>query len=160
MDVTSLLKGQAEPIEQRSIIRGHISNNRPAPTGFTTIGSQENYLWVIVPGYAPNVPFGPCDWAAIHGSTLPAQGAQCVLGFDEANKPIVLWWEGNQSERGIAKLTAGLVTVTAPTAKVTSAIQLTILGTPIAVSVKERKAGSFIIEATGASSAEVAWLIQ
>lgn len=97
MKLVELFESHAEPIEQRSIVRGIISTNRPAPTGFPVEGSEANWLWVIVPGYSPEAPLGPCNWAAIHGSTLPARGAACVVAFDEANRPVVVWWEGNNS---------------------------------------------------------------
>lgn len=98
MNVTELLKSTGDPIEQRSIIRGYVSTNRPAPTGFPVEGSEANLLWVIVPGYSPNVPFGPCRWDAIHGSSLPKQGAEAWVAFDENNKPKVISWEGETTE--------------------------------------------------------------
>ena len=95
MDVTALLKGQAEPIEQRSLIRCYVSVNRPAPTAFPTAAETEkgeNLLWVLSPGDV--TPLGPCEWPACHGSALPKQGAECIVAFDENNKPVVIWWEG------------------------------------------------------------------
>lgn len=142
--------------EQRLVVDGYVSSTHPAPATFTAP------LYVVVPEHSTTVPLGPCDWGAIHGTTLPAQGAACVVVFDEREVPVVVWWEGAQSERGIVTLagTPGKATVTAPTVTTGSGIQLTVLGTPVAVAVKERKAGSFVIEAAAASTAEVAWLIQ
>ena len=110
--IAELLQSPANPIEQRSIIRGYISTNRPAPTAFTQEGSTENWLWVIVPEYSTERPFGPCKWTAEHGITLPSQGAEVMLAFDESNFPTVIWWEGETvfaaDERSLA--VAGTVT--------------------------------------------------
>lgn len=144
-------------VQEAPIVDGEVSNLQATPRTFT------DQLFVIVSEYSTTVPFGPCEWGAIHGRTLPAQGAKCRMTFDpETGVPIIVWWEGTQSEAGVVTLsgTPGKAIVTAPSVKPSTAIQLTVMGTPIAVAVKERKAGSFIIEATGASTAEVAWAVQ
>jgi hypothetical protein len=92
-----LLESRADPVEQPSPIRGRISSNRPAPTGFPTPGTTENLLWVISPDYSPDVPIGPCQWNADHGKTLPVQGAECVVTFDYSGVPTVTWWAGAYS---------------------------------------------------------------
>lgn len=163
MNNTDLLKGYAEPIEQRSIVRGYVSINRPAPTGFPVEGSEENLLWVIVPGYTLNAPLGPCRWAALHGSSLPKQGAECVVAFDEGNKPVVVFWEGPATglvkESGVATLSGGKATVKAASCTTSSRILCnTLSGTPTAVGVTERKAGEFKLEG-GSGSNEVTWAI-
>jgi hypothetical protein len=79
----------ASPVEPPQITEGYVSYNRPAPTSFA------EPVWVIDPAYSTVAPIGPCPWGAIHGATLPAQGARVVL-FDGAN-PVVLWWEGEHS---------------------------------------------------------------
>jgi hypothetical protein len=66
---------------------------------------------------------------------------------------------GAAVERGTAKLSAGKVTVKASTATATSNVTVSVLGTPIAVAVTERKAGSFVIEAAASSTAEVSWVV-
>lgn len=91
---TALLKGQGDPIEQSPLVRGYVSTNRPAPGDFPKVGDTTNLLWVIVPGYTLQRPLGPCQWGAIHGATLPSQGAEVLVGFDEGNIPTVLWWAG------------------------------------------------------------------
>ncbi len=96
-DVTELLRAPAEPINQRSVVEGFVSTERPAPTGFTKVGSEENFVYVIIPSYSTTVPYGPCNWAALHGSTIPVHGTRCLMGFSEANKPVIVWWEGEQS---------------------------------------------------------------
>ena len=75
-------------LEQRLVVDGFVSSSLPAPTG---VGAP---LYVIVPEHSTQVPLGPCEWGAIHGSTLPAQGARCVVVFDEREVPVVVWWEG------------------------------------------------------------------
>jgi hypothetical protein len=64
-------------------------------------------------------------------------------------------------ERGIAKLSSGKATVTAPSCTSTSVVIVnTIGGAPVAVGVTERRAGSFVIEAAAqTSTAEVAWFV-
>lgn len=95
--VTELLQGRADVVEQSRIVRGYISRNRPAPTGFPVPGSAENLLWVITPETSLDRPLGPCWWNADHGATLAAQGAECVVIFDDQEVPTVLWWAGAHS---------------------------------------------------------------
>ncbi len=62
--------------------------------------------------------------------------------------------------RGVATLSAGKVTVTCVMAGTSSQIHLnTLSGAPVAVGVKERKAGSFVIESSASSSDQVAWAV-
>lgn len=96
-NVTDLLKGTAEVVEQPRVVRGYISTNRPAPTGFPVPGSEENLLWVITPETSVERPLGPCWWNADHGATLPAQGAECVVIFDTKEVPTVIFWMGAHS---------------------------------------------------------------
>jgi len=161
MDVSELLRSPADPIEQPALITAYVSVNRPAPTGFPVEGSQENLLWVIQPG--DTVPFGPCRWAALHGSTLPTQGTEVLVAFDENNKPVVVWWEAASTnlalESGVVTLSAGKATVTAPRARATSPITAnTVSGTPTTIGVKEREAGKFKLEG-GSGTNEVAWVV-
>jgi hypothetical protein len=97
VDTTQLLQSTGDPVEQSRVVRGYISTNQPAPTGFPTPGSQENLLWVIDPEASVDRPLGPCQWNADHGATLPAQGAECVVITDNQEVPTVVWWAGAHS---------------------------------------------------------------
>ena len=94
---TELLESRGAPTPESRLVRGEISPNRPAPTGFPKVGSQENLVWVILPEQTLDRPVGPCWWNADHGATLPAQGAPCVVMFDNTDTPTVIWWAGNHS---------------------------------------------------------------
>lgn len=96
-NTTQLLQGRGDVVEQSPVVRGYISRNRPAPTGFPKIGSEENLLWVITPETSVERPLGPCWWNADHGATLPVQGAECVVVTDSEGVGTVLWWAGNHS---------------------------------------------------------------
>lgn len=85
-DVTELL--HAGGSSQRMVVGGYVSKDRPAPSGFA------DQLWVILPEYSVDRPFGPCEWGAIHGKTLPVQGARVVIVFDDREIPVVVWWQG------------------------------------------------------------------
>ena len=86
-DVTAGLAAAA-PIPQRQLVSGYVSRSRPAPATFT------DPLYVIAPGYSLDFALGPCKWAALHGRTLPAQGAQALVAFDDQGVPVVVWWDG------------------------------------------------------------------
>lgn len=75
-------------IDQRTVVDGFVSTTHPAPTSFA------DQLFVVVPEYSTTQAFGPCDWGAIHGTTLPAQGAKVVIVFDEREVPVVVGWAG------------------------------------------------------------------
>jgi hypothetical protein len=86
-DRTELLR-DGGPTPQRLVVGGYVSRNRPAPVTFA------DELWVILPEYSLERLYGPCEWGAIHGATLPAQGARVVVIFDDRNIPVVVWWAG------------------------------------------------------------------
>lgn len=81
-----LLNGAA-PTRPRANVSGYVSTRQPAPASFT------DQLWVIVPDYSLDTPVGPCQWAAINGSSLPAQGAAVLVTFDHNDVPVVTWWQ-------------------------------------------------------------------
>lgn len=89
-DVTQGL-AHAAPAAQRNFATGKVSQRRPAPSVFY------DDLWVVLHGYSPDAPTGPCRWAAIHGASKPAQGAEVVVVFDADDRPIVTWWEGTHT---------------------------------------------------------------
>ena len=95
MDTTQLVR-QADSIGYEAIQRGYISPTKP------TIKSFSESAWVVIPEGSTEHLYGPCKWPAIHGTTLPAKGAVCIVGFDEQNFPTVLWWEGAQSQAPVA----------------------------------------------------------
>lgn len=92
VNTTQLLASTGDPIEQPVLVRGYVSTVRPAPISFS------EPVWVIVPGYSTDRPLGPCEWPAIHGASLPLQGAECVVGFDDQHKPTLVWWSGAYDE--------------------------------------------------------------
>lgn len=89
-DTTELLRDGA-PTPQRPVCGGYVSRNQPAPTSFA------DDLWVILPEYSLERPYGPCEWGAIHGASLPAQEARVVVVFDDRNIPVVVWWQGEHT---------------------------------------------------------------
>lgn len=90
MDVTQLLRAGGAA-EQPTAVTGYISTSRPAPASFV------DPVWVMVPEFSIDYAYGPCDWPAIHGATLPAQGAKALLLFDQNNAPTVVSWQGVHS---------------------------------------------------------------
>ena len=90
-NVVEGLMGRAAPIGHARIAAGYVSRSRPAPRGF------DDPIWVIVPAHSVDRPYGPCAWPAIHGNTIPTQGTDVWLGFDNDGTPIVLSWAGTHS---------------------------------------------------------------
>ncbi len=84
------LINNAGPREHPPVVDGYVSRTKPAPL------AQNELLWVIVPSYSPEAPY-QCEWAPIHGSTLPAQGAGCKVNMSTAGIPTVVWWEGSSN---------------------------------------------------------------
>lgn len=72
----------------------------PAPESFT------DELWVLLPEFSDERPFGPCQWGAIHGAGLPAAGAKCVLAFDDEETPVVIWWAPTEGSSIVSTLPA------------------------------------------------------
>ncbi len=89
-DTTELLN-DSSPTPQSLVVSGYVSRNRPAPATFA------DSLWVILPNYSLDRPFGPCEWGAIHGATLPAQGARVTAVFDDQDVPVIVWWAGEHT---------------------------------------------------------------
>ncbi len=81
---------RSDPTPERPVVGGYVSRSREAPKSFT------DPLWVIVPGYSTAAPY-KCEWGALHGATLPAQGAQVQVAFDDNEVPRVVWWEGERT---------------------------------------------------------------
>ncbi len=72
-------------------VYAEVDVRKPAPNSFS------DPLWVVFPDWNSEIPF-PCDnWPAIHGQTLPATGAPCMVAFDNHNNLRVLWWDGQYS---------------------------------------------------------------
>lgn len=93
-DVVQMVR-DAGPIEERTVVGGFVAPSRPAPAAFT------DELWVILPEYSLDALIGPCEWGAIHGTSLPAAGAAVDVVFDDRNIPVVVWWEGVYTEGGV-----------------------------------------------------------
>jgi len=88
-DVTQLLTGSGSPQPQRQVVAGYVSTNKPAPSAFG------DPLYVVLPSFNTGAYYGPCKWGAAEGSTLPAQGAEVLVCFDDSGVPVVVWWEGS-----------------------------------------------------------------
>ena len=86
MDTTQLIR-PAGITGYPPLARGYIAS--------TPVTFQEG-VKVILPEGSTERSYGPCKWPAIHGTTKPAVGDECVVGFDERNMPTVLSWEGEQ----------------------------------------------------------------
>lgn len=79
---------ESGPTEHAPIVDGYVSRVKPAPKAFS------EPLWVIVPEYSTDSPYKCSRWGAIHGKTLPAQGAACVVAMGSDGIPTVVWWAG------------------------------------------------------------------
>jgi len=90
VDVTEGLRS-AGPVGHPAIVAGYVSNLRPAPRSF------DDPVWVVVPSHAQERVYGPCAWPASHGNTIPSQGTEIWLGFDNDGSPLVLSWAGSHS---------------------------------------------------------------
>jgi hypothetical protein len=77
-------------IPPRAVVSGYVSKSKPAPASFG------DPVWVIVPSHSLEVAI-PSEWGAIHGATLPAQGALVTLVYDENDTGVVVWWAGVHS---------------------------------------------------------------
>jgi hypothetical protein len=74
-----------------TILAGYVSLNATPPAAF------DDPVWVIVPSHSPDAPYGPLDWPAEHGNTLPAAGTPVVIGIDDVGAAHVLRWSGQHS---------------------------------------------------------------
>ena len=120
------------------VVEGTMRSKVAAPSGFPTVSTEENLLWVTCPQYSTMQLLGPCGWNADHGVTLPVQGAACVVAVDSSQRPTVIWWEGEQSRPYAHKFIPGVestsstsfalltthdeVEVTVPTAGIVSVV--------------------------------------
>lgn len=94
MDVRSLngSRPEGQSAAGWQVVHGYVSLQRPAPTKFS------DPLYVIVPAHSGDTPYGPLPWPALHGATLPAQGAPVTLGLGVGldgtpNVPAVIGWD-------------------------------------------------------------------
>jgi hypothetical protein len=81
----------ARPTGEGQILRilsGYVSLNRTAPT------DHDDPVWVIIPSHSPDTPYGPFQFAAEHGATLPAAGTSVVVGIDDLGQGHILRWYG------------------------------------------------------------------
>jgi hypothetical protein len=99
---------------------------------------------------------GNTNGTAVDIGKIRTEGIAHPTAAENANQKITI----GGAERGIATLSAGKATITAPSCTTTSLVLVTSLsGTVIGVGVKEREAGKFKLEATATSSDEVAWAV-
>lgn len=78
--------------QQPQIIYAQVSTAQPAPASFT------DPLYVIRPAWNPTYYWSITDWPACHGSTLPAQGAACVLVQDTTGALRCVWWDADGAQ--------------------------------------------------------------
>ncbi len=90
----------AGPTEHPPVVDGCVSRNKPAPSSFT------DPLWVIVPSYSIEAPYKCLQWGAIHGVTLPAQGAEVSVVMSLAGVPTVVWWAGETVQETVERGTS------------------------------------------------------
>jgi hypothetical protein len=67
-----------------------VSTSQPAPAGFGDL------MQVVMAGHSPDLSV-PCAWGAIHGASLPAQGAAVLVAFNDQGVPVVVWWAGTHT---------------------------------------------------------------
>jgi hypothetical protein len=108
-NVLSTLPGQGTGAPQRLVVSGYVSQNQPAPAAF------DDQLMVILPELSIDRPFGPCEWGALHGATLPVQGAPVTVVFDTNNIPVVVWWGATWSREQPTLITSGSIAATITT---------------------------------------------
>lgn len=69
-----------------------VSTRKPAPSSHT------DPLYVVPAWRTDGSVLWKIDrWPALHGATLPAQGAECWVIFSDARNMAVLWWDGTYS---------------------------------------------------------------
>lgn len=93
MDVTQLLRDGGTVSGQRNFALGYVSTSKPAPSSF------DAQLWVVLPDFSPDHSL-PVTWSALHGQTLPAQGAQVLVVFDDRGAGYAMWWAGTLTQFG------------------------------------------------------------
>lgn len=111
MDVTQLVR-QATPTNLPPLARGRVWGGENHPEGAPTVFTEA--VWVILPEGSSEHLYGPCKWLAGHGTTKPQPGAACVVGFDEQNQPVIVWWDGAQTEPTATGTAGGDLTGTYP----------------------------------------------
>lgn len=90
----SLIAQQPGTTGEAPLLAGVVAT--PAPT------SLDGELWVLLPELSTERPVGPCKWAALRGTTLPAVGTPVRLMFDDAGVPVVVSWDGAYAETGVS----------------------------------------------------------
>lgn len=105
MDTTQLVT-LAQPIQYPPLARGTITGVvelvAGRPVRKTSVTATTDLLLVATGGSTEQL-YGPCEWGTIHGTRLPAVGAECVVSFDDRKVPTIVWWEGAQKEPFVAE---------------------------------------------------------
>lgn len=78
---------------QPQIVFGVVSPHQAAPAAFG------DPLYVTIPSWNPDHFWVVNSWPACNGNTLPSQGAQCILIFDDQRPPQLwcIYWVGAYS---------------------------------------------------------------
>lgn len=77
----------------------------PPPQPLTAAGiivdapaALDDTCTVLIPTFSTSHTYGPCEFVCGQGLTLPAPGAACLVVFDNASIPYVVWFAGAFSE--------------------------------------------------------------
>lgn len=89
-DTTSLIGARSKGNRLQDIVSGYISMEQPAPTSFNA------NAYVVIPSHNPEGSTA-LTWPAIHGNTMPAQGAAALVAYDQNSVPYLVWWAGTHS---------------------------------------------------------------
>lgn len=85
---------------QQTISFGMVDPRMPAPTSF------DDPLYVIQPDWSSDYFFIINGWPAIHGVTLPAQGAEVLMIKDPRMNWRVVWWDGSYTSESLTHMLA------------------------------------------------------
>lgn len=86
----SLVAGAVGQAPER-LIYGEIAPNNPACPLPTTFNQP---LYVVMADWDRTVFWKVTNWPCIHGNTLPAAGAECLLIYDNRRNLRCVWWDG------------------------------------------------------------------
>ena len=91
MDVRTVIGARPPGGRPPQLVHGVVSYEQAAPAHFS------DPLFVTVPGHSSEVPIRFDFWPAVNGATLPARGADVLVGYDERGVPFVVTWIGAHS---------------------------------------------------------------
>lgn len=89
-DVTSLIGANRKGTRLQLTVSGYVSRERAAPSHF------DDVVYIVVPSHNPEGSTA-LKFPAIHGNSLPQQGAAALVAYDENSTPYLIWWDGTHS---------------------------------------------------------------